>query len=261
MARQTVLRRDLAKGLPCGPSGARQLSSRVPAPSFFRHHSLRLLAASLVAVAALVGLGLMATGQLDLLAVVRAVEATGPTAFFAALGVLPAVGVPVSPFLFVAGGAFGLTTAFVGTTLSFAVNLSLTYWLGRSLARPWLEAWLLRTRFKIPHVVARDESSVVLVIRLVPGVPFFVQNYLLGLARISFLRYLLLSLPLSMISASILLVFGEAIIEGRAWLAIAAVSAGLAFFVLQRLLRRSLRGKQWRQHLFRDEQLPEDAQA
>ena len=62
------------------------------------------------------------------------------------------------------------------------VNLLLTYWLARRALRPWLARLLPRLGYALPQVAAADMTDLIVILRVTPGPPFFVQNYLLGLA-------------------------------------------------------------------------------
>src|SRR4051794_38386810 len=69
-----------------------------------------------------------------------AIREAGPWVFFAAMTVLPAVGMPLSIFTISAGEAFGATLG-IGAVIAIslvviAVNLALGYWVARYALRP-----------------------------------------------------------------------------------------------------------------------------
>src|SRR5512141_1368500 len=112
------------------------------------------------------------------------------------MAVLPAVGCPLSIFTLTAGTAFagrmGLPLVLVWCGLALAINMALTYWLAAVGLRPWLEQMIARTKYKVPVLDEADHSELTLIVRF-SGPPFFVQNYLLGLARVRFFTFMWVS--------------------------------------------------------------------
>ncbi|MFH0880592.1 MAG: TVP38/TMEM64 family protein [Lentisphaerota bacterium] len=101
---------------------------------------------------------------------------------------------PATPLVLVAG-IFGVV---VGTLLaSFALTLSATcaFLLARYTFRPFMHKKLghLKAFQKIDAGVARDGWHMLLITRLVPGIPFSLQNYLYGLTRIHLGIYILIT--------------------------------------------------------------------
>src|SRR5690606_7883903 len=79
-------------------------------------------------------------------------EEAGPLPFFGALAVLPAFGLPTTPFYLLAGATFGTGLALAGSAVSLAANLALCHWIARSGVRPRLERWLDRRGHRLPAV-------------------------------------------------------------------------------------------------------------
>ena len=169
-------------------------------------------------------------------------RAGGPWAFFGALAVLPAIGFPISLFYLAAGPAFGEQMGVGGviaaTGAALAVNLALTYWLARFALRPWLEQMISRTKYKIPVVVEAEQVELTVLVRITPGPPFFLQGYLLGLAGVRFLPYMAISWVIAIVYATGMEIFGDAVLHGRARVAVIGISilvaAGLAVHLLRR---------------------------
>ena len=157
----------------------------------------------------------------------------GPLAFFTAMAVLPAVGFPLMAFCLTAGPAFGAQLGLGGILLGAAgavlVNILLTYWLARVALRPLLELVMGRLGYKIPVVEESAQFEVTMLVRLTPGPPFFVQSYLLGLAKIPFRIYFLPSLLIPMVNITGVVIFGDALAHGKgrwALLGLSLVGAG-----------------------------------
>ena len=110
-------------------------------------------------------------------------EAT-PWHFFTALAVLPVLGVPTTPFYVLAGVTFGGIIGVVGSVLSLIVNLLLCYWIGNSGLRPWLIKKLARRGRVLPTLEKGRVIKFTLLVKLAPGVPAFMKNYLIVLAGV-----------------------------------------------------------------------------
>lgn len=171
-----------------------------------------------------------------------AVRSGGPLVFFSAMALLPAVGFSLMVFCLAAGPAFGSQLGLGGilacSAAAILVNVLLTYWLARFALRPLLERWLQKLGYRIPVVDPADQLEVTILVRITPGPPFFVQSYLLGLAQIPFRKYILPSFIAPMVNVTGVVMFGDAIAQGKAkWAAFGVsliVAAGLGVYVLRK---------------------------
>jgi uncharacterized membrane protein YdjX (TVP38/TMEM64 family) len=175
------------------------------------------------------------------------VRALGPVAFFSLMALLPAVGAPVSVFTLTAGPVFGptlgLPLVLVLALGSLAINLALTYAMARWLLRPWLErlcAWL---GFGIPEVAVADQRNLVILVRVTPGPPYVLQNYLLGMARIPFWTYFVISWSVVCLYTTAFIVFGDALARGKGRGALVAASVIVALVVGVRFVRGRMQRK------------------
>jgi len=212
---------------------------------------LRLVKVGAVALVLLVGAGLVARGY-DLKGAVEQglalVRGAGPVVFFLAMAVLPAVGAPQMAFSLTAGSLFGaqlgmgLVVLFASLAMFF--NMALAYWLASRVLRPVLVVLLGRLGYKVPQVQPGDETDLIVLLRVTPGIPFPVQNYLLGLARANFGRYLLLSIVLQGPLNAAFVVFGEALLHGRGKMVFYGLSAIVVLLVGTHLVRKHYSRKQ-----------------
>jgi uncharacterized membrane protein YdjX (TVP38/TMEM64 family) len=170
------------------------------------------------------------------------VRAAGPLVFFVAMGVLPAVGAPILAFILTAGPAFGpqlgLGGVLAACALSYLLNLSIGYWLARRWLRPWLQKFVARAGHKVPQVVPEDQFEVILLLRITPGPPFFLQNFLLGLAEIPFLRYLAISWTVIMLNTAGLVIFGAKLASGEGREAVLGGSLFVAMLLIIHIFRK-----------------------
>jgi len=100
---------------------------------------------------------------------------------------------PLSLMTMLAGFLFGLAQGFVVVWVASLVASTAAFWIGRSLARPWIERKIHRktTFIAIDRAIRRKGFLVVLLTRLVMVLPYPALNYSLGLTSVSPRDYLL----------------------------------------------------------------------
>jgi uncharacterized membrane protein YdjX (TVP38/TMEM64 family) len=173
--------------------------------------------------------------------VVAAFRDAGPLPFFAAMAILPAAGFPLALFAVTAGPVFGPVLG-VGqvigySMLALAANVALSYGIAVSTLRPLVARWVAWMGYSLPKIEFGSAWEIVLMLRILPGVPFSLQSYLLGLARIPFGAYMLIStLVPSFYFASIILC-GNALFSGNR----TAMAVGAALLVLASVFTHRLR--------------------
>ncbi len=165
----------------------------------------------------------------------------GPVPFFFAMAILPCFWIPVSPFLLFAGAVYSLPVAIIGCGVSLSANMALSWLVAGIWFRPLFERLVHRFGHSVPKLENKDMLQIAVLLRITPGMPFPLQNYLLGLARMPFGWYMLVSVPLNLLMAISIVIFGEAIIKGNVMLALLAVSLFLVITLAIRILRNRLR--------------------
>jgi uncharacterized membrane protein YdjX (TVP38/TMEM64 family) len=172
------------------------------------------------------------------------VRGLGPWPFFTLMTLLPAIGAPLSIFTLTAGPLFapvmGLPMVVLLALLSLAVNLALTYALARWMLRPWLERLCVWLGFGIPEVAENDRRALVLLVRVTPGTPYMLQSYLLGMAKIPFALYFMISWAVVSLYACAFILFGDALVQGRGKQVLLAASLFVALTVAVRFLRKRM---------------------
>lgn len=175
------------------------------------------------------------------------IRAAGPGAFFTAMAVLPAVGMPVTVFTVSVGSVFaptlGMPTVVALSLLALAVNVALTYWLARYALRPIVERLVVRMGYRLPNVDAGDHWTLSIAVRATPGPPFFVQGYLLGLAQVPFGTYMVASIVFAWLYSIGVIVFGEALLSGKGKVAALGIGVLIGAVALTKLARRHLAKK------------------
>lgn len=142
-------------------------------------------------------------------------ETLHPAFFILGLTLLPLGPVPVSPIWLLAGMRFGPGVGIAVSAFCLLVNFGIAYVLSSRVIRGPLERILLRFEFNIPKVPVEDAAKFTFMIRLVPGNPLCVQNYLLGIMRVRPLLYFGIGLPIQLLYAIAFIQFGGAIFEGQ----------------------------------------------
>ncbi|MGH7995763.1 MAG: VTT domain-containing protein, partial [Opitutaceae bacterium] len=163
------------------------------------------------------------------------------------MALLPAVGMPMMAFSLTAGPAFAPVLG-VGGTVAAALaaattNLLITYWLARRALRPVLERLMERFGYRLPEMETRYSTDLIVILRVTPGIPFFAQNYLLGLADAPVGRYLGISCAVVWTYTSALIVFGDALRRGSAKSAAGAIAAVVVAGAVTHLVRRRYAGR------------------
>ncbi|MEK7949048.1 TVP38/TMEM64 family protein [Luteolibacter soli] len=164
--------------------------------------------------------------------------------FLSGLVLLPLGPFPGSVLFVLAGVRFGAAAGFCIVMLAVAINMTLGYWLARRVVRSPLERWLTRRGVAIPRLAAGDEMKFLLLFRITPGMPLFIQNYVLGLAEVGFGRYLAVSLLAQVPYVLGFVWFGQALTQSSGWKILLAVAGVVALLLVISLLRSWLSRKQ-----------------
>jgi uncharacterized membrane protein YdjX (TVP38/TMEM64 family) len=141
-------------------------------------------------------------------------QAASAPVFFAAMSILPAVGLPLTPFYILAGATFGVPIGVCGSLIALTVNLTLCYLVARSLPQAWLQGVLSRFGTRFPNF--DEPSSAVrfsILVKLTPGMPSLLKNYLIGLSGVPFKIYLGTSLITSLLYAVPLMILGNSLFD------------------------------------------------
>lgn len=177
---------------------------------------------------------------------------------FTVLGVVLLL--PSSPLMMLAGFLFGLVKGFFVFWLAGIIASALAFWIGRTVARPWVERKLHNngTFVAIDRAIERKGFLVVLLTRLVMVLPFPPLNYSLGLTGVSFRDYILgtnigMAVPIFLfvylgttVSSVTAIIAGDALLQGRELLIsvgaliIVVVTISLIIRVALRVLREEL---------------------
>jgi len=170
-------------------------------------------------------------------------QEAGAFPFFTAMAVLPAAGFPLSAFVVAAGPLFGPTLGpwhvVACAMLAVAFNVTLSYWIAARALRPFAAGLANRAGYRIPEIQAERAWKITLLIRIIPGLPFFLQSFLLGVARVSFGSYLAISLLVQLVYLVCSVLFGTALLIGDHKAMAGAGALFILICVVLHLLRKS----------------------
>lgn len=165
----------------------------------------------------------------------------------ALVAVLPVFGFSIAVIYLVVGAVFGgwIGLAVVGGAT--AIHLFGSHWIARSFLRAPLRRFLRRKKYHLPDLPSGEEWSVVLMTALVPGLPYFVRNYLLALSGIPLRRYFWICWAVYVFRSALVIFLGDfsGDINGQRLLLLGAVLAAklaVCAYLLHRLRRRQKGG-------------------
>ncbi len=218
-----------------------------PAP---RPNRALLLKLAVVGVVVLIGALMLARGH-DLRGMIAQalglIRDAGPATFFLAMALTPAAGMPMSFFSLTAGSVFapqiGMPAVIALSLAAITFSMAFSYFLATRLLRPVLESLLTRLGYKLPQIKSGDATDLIVLLRVTPGIPFPVQNYLLGLARAPFGKYLLVSCLIQLPTNTAFILFGEALLQGRGKVAFISLSVILMLMAATQLVRKRYSAK------------------
>ncbi|MDQ8203375.1 hypothetical protein [Pelagicoccus sp. SDUM812003] len=178
----------------------------------------------------------------DLRRLVGRVAEMGPLLFFGAMAILPLFWFPLSPFILLAP-VFGKGVAIAGTIVALACNMALSWVLAGRWFRPFFHRLVGRFGYSVPTVSEKGMVGMTVALRLTPGVPFPLQNYLLGLAGMPFGLYMAVSVPLNAIMCASLILLGDALLKGSVGMLVAGALVFFGVALGARWLRMRLRAR------------------
>lgn len=159
--------------------------------------------------------------------------------FFGALVVASWIPFPVTLFYLAAGILYGVPIALAWIAASLVVSNLVLHTVANRFLRPELERLVARRGYRTPSFDSPlDEALFITLIRLTPGIPYFLQNVVLTVARVELLRFVVLSVAIQMIYVTGFVVLGRSAFEGDLGFALGGVALLVALAVGMRFLSR-----------------------
>ena len=180
--------------------------------SFLRRISPKqwtLLVAAIIAFAGLVYLYRL----IDVQALHDRAQSMNGFVVFVVMTVLPMFGFPVSILHVVAGVRFGTGLGLTLTTISIFIQLIASYALVKT-APLFFARWVEPLRKRLPEAAHTPLTQFTM---LLPGAPYFAQNYVLPLVGVPLGTYLLWSFPIHVVRSIVGVIFGHESDDLTAW--------------------------------------------
>ena len=168
---------------------------------------------------------------------------------FAVIGLmatLPLAGFSIGIFYLIVGAKFGPLLGGVVVAATTAIHLLAMHWIARSFLRGPLERFFARRKHRLPSIPEGENGAIAVMAALVPGLPYFARNYLLGLSGIPLRTYFWICLPIYVVRSYLVIFLGDlsgAPSRSRLILlgAIYAVKLGVCAGIIARLRKRHQR--------------------
>lgn len=132
-----------------------------------------------------------------------------PFVLIALMAILPMGGFSIGVLYLVAGVRFGPLWGGAVVAGVTAVHLLLSHWIGRGLLRGPIERFLKKRRYQFPAVPKGEEVGFSVLGALIPGLPYFVRNYLLALSGIPLRVYFWVCLPVYVLRSYLVIFLGD----------------------------------------------------
>ncbi|MBK7949215.1 MAG: hypothetical protein IPK00_10860 [Deltaproteobacteria bacterium] len=162
-----------------------------------------------------------------------------PLFFFGALVAATFVPFPVGVFYLAAGVVYGVGPALAWIACSLAASNLILHTAARLFLRPHLEPIVVRRGYRIPRFESGfDEILFITLIRLTPGIPYFLQNLILAVAQLDLIRFLVLSVAIQMIYVTGFVVLGRSALDGQLGWALAGLAGLVAVSAVARIVVR-----------------------
>ena len=167
---------------------------------------------------------------LNLFSSIKSYIVANPWALVLALATLPGLGFPISPLLILFGIAlpplYGLPATLALAYTAQGLCTTWTYALARGPLYNLLTQHILRER-KFPKMTQSNTMRLGLFLRLTPGIPYAMQNIILGIMGMPVRSYLLVSIPTTSMWSTGFIVTGGAIFMGQ----FGRAAGGIVFLV------------------------------
>ncbi|CAA6679614.1 MULTISPECIES: TVP38/TMEM64 family protein [unclassified Lentimonas] len=179
------------------------------------------------------GLSLLVAIDFDIERILPLIRETRPIYFILMMSVLPLVGFPIAVFYLFAGSAYVWWHAWAFCTLALAINISISYPIARYLLASPISALLSKYDRSLPELTKRNQFRVTFLVRSIPGVPYFIQNYMLAVLGVDFVPYFVISLSIQSIFAAGMAAVPH-LVEETGWLPVAMVAGIMGLLLLLR---------------------------
>jgi uncharacterized membrane protein YdjX (TVP38/TMEM64 family) len=164
--------------------------------------------------------------------------------YFSIMTVAILLPVPASVFYVTAGSLYGVGPSLLWIAPTLALNALLVHQIAGSWLRPMIEGFVSKRDLQIPRLKKRsDEVLFITLIRITPGIPYFVQSWVIGLADVARGPFLGITLAIQMLYAAGFVVLGRSIFDGEIGIAIGAIALLVFVSIVARVVHKRFRAR------------------
>lgn len=131
--------------------------------------------------------------------------------FVLLMTVLPVFGVSIVLFLVFIGLKFGILNGILVSGLVMLFHMVIAYLVAHSWLRPRVDRFVGHHHWRQPEMPAARKQLYAVLFVAIPGLPYAVKNYLLALAGLSFLNYLVICWSVQLALGIPFIVLGEVV--------------------------------------------------
>ena len=164
--------------------------------------------------------------------------------FIVSMASLPALGVPITPFYLYAGVFYPYPKAFLVCGISIFLNMVVSYGIAHTSLAGVIRSILKKQNWINRLMDKNNHLNLTLTLRIIPGIPYVLQNYAIAIAGVPFLMYIIWSMAIQSLYMAAWLYIGNAGAEASLPKLSVALIVLLLLFVLTRYLCKRMMGSQ-----------------
>ena len=163
-------------------------------------------------------------------------QSAPPIAFFSVVLIASFLPIPVSLLYAAAGTLYGVPVTLLWIAATTILANLIIYVICSSFLRPTLIDQIQKRGHTIPRLNSgSDETLLIAFVRITPGFPYFLQNWVLGLAGVGLIRLLAITLVFHMVMASGFVILGRSAFEGELGIVIFAIALLVVISIIARV--------------------------
>ena len=137
------------------------------------------------------------------------IERVNPVLALPLMAVLPILGFPIAIVYLFAGARFGPLGGGLVVAAITAVHMLGTYLIANSFLRGPLQRFIEKRHKRLPAIPEDEQAAVCVIATLVPGLPYFVRNYLLALGGVKLKYFFTVCLPIYVARSYVTILLGD----------------------------------------------------
>lgn len=163
-----------------------------------------------------------------------------PIAYFSVVFIASLLPIPASVLYAGAGTLYGVPTTLLWIAFTAVLANTIIFFICSSFLRPTLIRLVEQRGHVVPTIDSDGDANLLIAfIRITPGIPYFLQNWIIGLSGVALVRSLAITLVIHMVYASGFVILGRSAFEGE----LGQVALAIALLVAISILARAAHGR------------------